>query len=226
MQKDREENPYKYYRNGSNLKATTKERRLCRNTKHYQINETMAKQILHRWKFKKFNTMKHKLKPTVKTTNFTEGNKWPEKSPTTERGTYAEIVKATKNPSVTASKTNLSNYKTNKNTQKILSSLSPANGTRKQENIPSSNNSNTNMVKHEKYQQEINELKWEIKLLKQPKKKQYDAKTEMDKNNIKLESKNENMASVSHGSQQENVQLITVINLMEQTMKTLSNCWE
>ena len=100
--------------------------------------------------------MKHKLKPTVKTTNFTEGNKWPEKSPTTERGTYAKILKATKSPSVTASKTNLSNYKTNKNTHKILSSLSAAIGTRKQENIPSSNNSNTNMVKHERYQQEIN----------------------------------------------------------------------
>ena len=80
------------------------------------------------------------------------------------------------------------------------------------------------MVKHEKYQQEINETKQEIKLLKQPKKQQYDPKTEMDKNNIKSESRNENMASVSHGSQQENVELITVISFIEKTMKTLSNC--
>ena len=94
--------------------------------------------------------MKYKPKPTVKTTNFTEGNKWPEKSPTTER---AEVLKATKKPSIRASKSNRNNYKTNKNTHKILSSLSPAIGTRKQENISSSNNPNTNMIKHEKYQQ-------------------------------------------------------------------------
>ena len=60
--------------------------------------------------------------------------------------------------------------------------------------------------------------------MEQSKKQQYDPKTEMDKNDIKSESKNENMASVSHRSLQENVQLITVINLTEQTMKTLSNC--
>ena len=124
-----------------------------------KVNETGAKQILHQRKFKKFNTMKYKPKPTVKTTNFTERNKWPEKSPTTERGTYAKILKARKDPSIRASNTNLSNYKTNKNTHKILSLLSPETGTRKQENNPSSNNSNTNMVKHEKYQQEINETK-------------------------------------------------------------------
>ena len=46
----------------------------------------------------------------------------------------------------------------------------------------------------------------------------------MHQNNINSESKNENMASVSHEIQQENVELITAINSIEQTMKTLSNC--
>ena len=44
----------------------------------------------------------------------------------------------------------------------------------------------------------------------------------MYENNIILESKNESTACVSQG-QQENVQLITVINFIEKTMKTLSN---
>ena len=82
------------------------------------------------------------------------------------------------------------------------------------------------MVKVDKYQQELNKLKEEIKMLKQSKKQQHDPKTEIYKNNITLESKNENTASVSHGDQQENVQLITVITFIEQTMKTLSNYGE
>ena len=63
-------------------------------------------------------------------------------------------------------------------------------------------------------------------MLKQSKKQQHDPKTEMYKNNIISESKNQNTAPVSHRSQQENAQLITVINIKEQTMKTLSNYGE
>ena len=54
-----------------------------------KVNETVKRQILHKRKFKKFNTLKYKTKPTVKTKNFTEGNKLLEKSPTTEKCTYA-----------------------------------------------------------------------------------------------------------------------------------------
>ena len=63
-------------------------------------------------------------------------------------------------------------------------------------------------------------------MLKQSKKQQCDPKTEMYGNNINLELKNENMASVSHVCQQKNVELITVINFIEKTMKNLSNCGE
>ena len=156
----------------------------------------------------------------VKTTNFTEGNELLEKSPTTARPTYAEILKAEKNPSIRTSKINLNNYKTNKHIHEKLYSLSPTIRTRKQGNISSRNNSNTNMAKDDKYQQEINELKEEIKLLKQSTKQQLDPKIELYRNNINSESKNENTASLSHAGQQENVEIITVINFIEQTMKT------
>ena len=76
------------------------------------------------------------------------------------------------------------------------------------------------MAKDDKYQPEIKKLKEEIKLLKQSKKQQLDPKTEMCRNNIKSELKNENTASVTHGGKQENVELISVINFIEQTMKT------
>ena len=82
------------------------------------------------------------------------------------------------------------------------------------------------MTKDEKYKQEINELKEEIKLLKQSKKQQHGPKIEMYKSKIISESKNENTTTVSHGGQQENPKLITVINFIEQTMRTLSNYGE
>ena len=50
-------------------------------------------------KFKEFNTLKYKPKPTVKTINFIEGNELLEELPATERPTYAEILKAAKNSS-------------------------------------------------------------------------------------------------------------------------------
>ena len=134
--------------------------------------------------------MKYKPKPTVKIANFFEGNELLEKSPTTARPTYAEIPKDTKNPSMKTSKTNFNNYKTNKNIHKKLRSLSLTIRTRKQGNIPSRKNSNTNMAKDDKYRQKINELKDEIKLLKQSKNQKYDCKAEMYRNNIVLESKN------------------------------------
>ena len=71
-----------------------------------------------------------------------------------------------------------------------LRSLSPSIPTHKQRKISLRSNSNTNHTKNDKYQQKINQLKEEIKLLKQSEKQQHDPKTEMYKNNITSESKN------------------------------------
>ena len=73
-----------------------------------KFNKIATKQIQHQ------RTLKHKPNPTVKTTNFTEGNNLLEKSPTPERSTYIERLRATKNPSIRTNKTNLNSYKTNK----------------------------------------------------------------------------------------------------------------
>ena len=58
-------------------------------------------------------------------------------------------------------------------------------------------------------------------MLKQSKKQEHDPKIEMYESNIISESKNKNTTSVSHGEQEENVQLITVISFKERAMKTL-----
>ena len=164
---------------------------------------------------KKFNIFKYKPK----------GNELLEKSLTDERPAYAELLKATKNRSIITSKIKFNNYKTNKNIDGKLHSLSPTIRTRKQVNIPLWNNSNTN-IKDDKYQQETNKLREEIKLLKQSNKHQHDPKLKISRNNINLKLKNENLTSVFHDSQQENVELITIISLSEQITKTLSNYGE
>ena len=105
-----------------------------------KVNKTATKQILHQRKFKKFNTLTYKPKHTVKTANFTEGNELLEKSPTTARPTYVDILKVAKNPSLRTSKTNINT----KNIHEKLRSLSLTIRTRRQGNIPSRNNSNTN----------------------------------------------------------------------------------
>ena len=105
--------------------------------------------------------MKYKAKPTVETLNFTKVNKLLEKSKSTENPTNAKILKATKNLSIRTSKTNLNDYKTAKNIYEELRSLTPTIRRRKQENIPSRNNTGTDMAKDGKYQQEINKLKEE-----------------------------------------------------------------
>ena len=107
---------------------------------------------------KSFGTLNINQNLLQKTKNFTEENKLLGKAPTTERLSYAEILKATKNPSIRTSKTNFNDYKSNKNIHKKLPSLTSIFRTRKQ-NIPSNNNSNTNMSKNDKYQQKINKLK-------------------------------------------------------------------
>ena len=108
--------------------------------------------------------------------------------------------------SLKTSKTNLNNHETNKNIHENCIhwawQFGHANKTK-----PTWQN--------DKYQQEINKLKRRNKTIKQSKKQQHDAQTEMHWNNINLESKNENSASVSHGGQQEHVELYTVVNFLE-----------
>ena len=126
LQKERRQNPNNYYRNQVTLKKQVKKNDYAEKQNIIEVEETATKKILHQRKFEKFSILENKPKPIVKTTNFTEGKEYLEKSPATEKSTNVEILKATKNPSKRTSKTNLNNYKTNKNINKKLPSLSPS----------------------------------------------------------------------------------------------------
>ena len=66
-------------------------------------------------------------------------------------------------------------------------------------------------------------FKEEIKPLKQTKSNHQEEKKEIKTSNACANSKNEFHASVSHGGQEENIELINVINFIVQTMATLSS---
>ena len=104
-------------------------------------------------------------------------------------------------------------HKPNNNISERLRSLSPANRKPKQEIIRSRSNSETNLSFNYKYQQEIKQLKKEIKLLKQRKNNHQEETKEIKTSNTRANSKNELQASTSHGGQEKNIELVNVIKL-------------
>ena len=133
-------------------------------------NETATKKVLQQRKFKKFTSLKYKPKSAVKlVVNNNEGSRTTEEQPRPTKPSYAQALKSNTN---TFEKVNLPNHnenKPNKNINERLKSLSPANQRPKQGIIRSRNNSKTDISSNYKYQQEIKQLKAEIKPSKQKK---------------------------------------------------------
>ena len=147
-----------------------------------------------------------------------------------ENRTYAEVTCAGRNPTRRLSKTNNADNKYKQNIHEKLHSISPTNHFRRQGNNLSKKPSNTNTISNYTQQQKINELQEEINKLKyqqiadeQPTKAETTHKITSLSQAI---SKNVNTASVTNRGQQENNDLITVINFVEETMTALSKCGE
>ena len=136
---------------------------------------------------------------------------------------YAQALKSNTNTFEKVNSMNHHKNKPNKNINRRLRSLSPANRKPKQGIIQSTNNSKTDLSSNYKYQQEIKQLNSEIKLVKQTKNNHQEETEEIKTSNTCTNSKNEFQTSVSHGGQRENIEQINVINCIEQTMTTLSS---
>ena len=109
--------------------------------------------------------------------------------------------------------------KSKKSINERLRTLSPANQKPKQGIIRSRNRSNTNLSTNYRYQEEINQLNEEIKLLKQTKNHQLEeAKTVKTSNAQANYKKTDFQVSLPHSGQEENIKLIDVINFIKQTM--------
>lgn len=107
--------------------------------------------------------------------------------------------------------------------QERLRSLSSTNRKWKQRVTQTRNKSTNNTANDKKYEREIKKLKEERKLLERSKKQQEKSPTDANTYHISANLKNEDMVFVNHGGQQENIELITVIIFIEQTLNPLSN---
>ena len=102
--------------------------------------------------------------------------------------------------------------------------MSPTNKHRKQEKSVSRTFSKRSNANDDKQQQKINELEEEIRKLTTTETTNID-QTKMN-NPPQQNSKNGNVASATNRGQQENINLIKVICIVEETMKTASNYGE
>ena len=101
--------------------------------------------------------------------NNKEGSRTTEEQPRPTKPSYAQALKLKTNTFEKVNSTNHLENKLSKNINERLRSFSPADQRPKQEIIRSRNNSKTDLSSNYKYQQEIKQLKEEIKLLKQTK---------------------------------------------------------
>ena len=177
--------------------------------KNINETETILKQQLKKEDYQE-------IKNTI-TSNETEEQPKPTKP------SYAQALKSNVNTFEKVNSPNHHENKPNKNINERLRSLSPANRRSNQGIIRSKNNSKTDVSSSYKYQQEIKQLKEEIKLLKQTKNNHQEETKEIKTSNRCANSKNEFQASVSRGGQEENIELINLINFIEQTMTSLSS---
>ena len=166
--------------------------------------------------------MKYKPKAQIKATNI-------EETENTEKPTYAEILRKSRNPSPRQNlTTNLeSNTKPNKHGR--LQSMSATNKYRKQGKSLSRSFTKTSNANADKQQQKLNELEEEISKLKATQNiAAKTTKTDQTKMNNPPHqySKNGSATSATSRRQQENTDLLKVISFVEETMKTLSNYGE
>ena len=125
------------------------------NMTRYKIQ---SKQILHQRKFKRFDILKYKPKAQIKATAI-------EETENTDKPTYPEISRISRNPSTRQNLTTNLESNTKPNIHERLQSMSPTNKYRKQGKSLTRIFSKTSNPNHDK-QQKISELEEEIRKFK------------------------------------------------------------
>ena len=136
--------------------------------------------------------------------NNNEGIRTTEEQPRLTKPSYAQAVKVNTNTLEKGNSTSHNENKPNTNIKERLRSLILTYRRPKQRINRSRNNSKADLSSNYKYQQEINQIKEEIKVLKQTNNHQEETK-EIKTSNTSASSKNKFQASVSRGGQEKNI---------------------
>ena len=136
--------------------------------------------------------------------NNNEGTRTTEEQPRPTKPSYAQAVKVNTNTLEKGNSTSHNENKPNTNIKERLRSLILTYRRPKQRINRSRNNSKADLSSNYKYQQEIKQIKEEIKVLKQTNNHQEETK-EIKTSNTSASSKNKLQASVSRGGQEKNI---------------------
>ena len=214
------------------LKNAMEQEEFTRIQRAIETNEEATKRQLKHLKFKKYNTLKYKPKGTQ---SFTATLKADQTLP---KQSYAKAVSAglkskssftnfanQLSPTSKSNETRKSPSTENASNQGIslekkIQLLHPTTSKKSWEKPPSRNNSKTNQ-NEEKGNSEIEQLKNEIRILKQN--KQYNSNSNYQPNSSTSHQKNVQSASIPGGQQQHstNNEVMKVMNFIQQTMATL-----
>ena len=185
-------------------------------------NEDSTRTVLQQRKLKKYNNLKYKPKSTNQTRVQEEQEDLPHEK--NRKTLYSDILK--RNRSKTdierkSSKTKITATQ-HKTTIKQLEALNIKNNKGK---LPSRSNLSTNQTKEEGLKRQIKHLQEEIDNLKQDSSSKNQSCVNQSRSQLtkpqKQQPKNFQTASIIDGGQQQNIEIISVISFIEQTMQTL-----
>ena len=191
-------------------------------------NEDSTRNVLQQRKFKKYNNLKYRPKSTNQTRVQEEQEDFPNDK--NEKTLYSDILKRKRSKTDIerkSSKTKISTTTQHKTTIEQLKALNIKNNNGKP---PSRSNSSTNQSKEEGFKRQIKHLQEELDNLKQDSSSKNQSLINQSRSQLteqqKQQPKNFQTASIIDGGQQQNVEIISVISFIEQTMQTLKNFGE
>ena len=202
------------------LKSNTNQEQFKAIKNEIQNNEETAKKMLQQKKFKKFNNLKYKPKVTNQPNSqqASDTHEQPKKL-------YSDILRRKKSNTTVTKKSSETNIQPNK--PDTIQKLKALNIRKTKGKQPSRSNSSTNQTEEESLKLQVEQLKQELQHLKNETNKQENNNNKVTFNEQPQYSKNEEQASTTNGGrQQQNVEIISVISYIEETMKTLKDFGE
>ena len=191
-------------------------------------NEDSTRNVLQQRKLKKYNNLKYR----PKSTNQTRVQEEQEDLQHDKNGKtlYSDILKRKRSKTDIERKSSKTKTSTTTEHKTTIEQLKTLNIKNKKGKPPSRSNSSTNQSKEKGFKRQIKHLQEELDNLKQDSssKNQSLIKQSRSQSTEQQKKKLENFqtASIIGGGQQQNVEIISVISFIEQTMQTLKSFGE
>ena len=209
----------------SSLKRNTSQSQYHAIQTEINANEDSTRKVLQQQNVKKYSNLKYK----PKSTNQTRVQEEQEDLPHEKNGKtlYSDILKRKRSKTDIERKSSKTKISTTTQHKTTIEQLKPLNIKNKKGKPPSRSNSSTNQTKEEGLKRQIKHLQEEIDNLKQDSSSENQSFVNRSQSQLtepqKQQPKNFQTVSIIDGGQQQNVEIISVISFIEQTMQTLKS---